>query len=142
MWVWFGLAIAALIGEVATGTFYLLLVAVGFAAAGGAAALAWGLHAQLLVCGCVALAGLIVLRLAGVLKKREVNAARNANVNLDIGQIVQVTAWPAEGPAQVWYRGANWQAEREPGMPAVTGEHIITAVRGSRLVIAPRADGR
>jgi len=36
-WVWFGLMALALIGEVMTGTFYLLMVAVGFAVAGIAA---------------------------------------------------------------------------------------------------------
>ena len=33
MWTWFGLAVLALIGELVTGTFYLLLIAVGLAAA-------------------------------------------------------------------------------------------------------------
>src|SRR5690606_24540432 len=34
MWFWFGFAVLALIGEVLTGTFYLLLFALGLAAAG------------------------------------------------------------------------------------------------------------
>lgn len=37
MWIWFGLAAVALIGEVGSGTFYLLLVALGLAAGGIAA---------------------------------------------------------------------------------------------------------
>ena len=37
MWIWLGLAALALIGELATGTFYLLLVALGLAGGGVAA---------------------------------------------------------------------------------------------------------
>lgn len=92
MWIWFGLAAVALIGEVGSGTFYLLLVALGLAAGGIAAWLGADLAWQLVACGLVALLGLLALRRTGVLKKREVNAARNADVNLDIGQSVMVDA--------------------------------------------------
>ena len=136
MWVWFGLAAIALIGEVMTGTFYLLLVALGLAAAGIAAAMAAALQWQLVACGVVALVGLGVLRGTGVLKKREVDAARNADVNLDIGQSVQVEEWSAQGTARVWYRGAHWQAELASGETAAPGVYVITEVRGTRLVLA------
>ncbi|SAI02116.1 membrane protein [Bordetella ansorpii] len=136
MWVWFGLAAIALIGEVMTGTFYLLLVALGLAAAGIVAALDMALQWQLVTCGVVALAGLAVLRGTGVLKKREIDASRNANVNLDIGQAVQVEEWSATGSARVWYRGAHWQAELAAGEVAAPGTHVITEVRGTRLVLS------
>lgn len=141
MWYWFGLAAVALIGEVASGTFYLLLVALGLAAAGVAAALGAALAWQLAACGAVALLGLAVLRSTRVLKKREVDAGRNADVNLDIGQVVQVEAWSASGTARVWYRGAHWQALLAPGAAAVPGAHVITEVRGAQLVLAPRSPG-
>src|SRR3546814_11817730 len=90
MWFWFGFAVLALIGEVMTGTFYLLLFALGLAAA-GITALAGGVLAwQIVTVSVVTAAGLLVLRRTGVLKKSEINAARNADVNLDIGQIVDV----------------------------------------------------
>ncbi|OZI34970.1 NfeD-like family protein 1 [Bordetella genomosp. 10] len=139
MWIWFGLAVLALIGEIASGTFYLLLVAVGLAAGGLAAAGGVSLEAQLLACSIVALAGLFLLRRTGVLKKREVDAARNADVNLDIGQVVRVDAWDADGMARVQYRGASWQVELAPGNTPQGGEFVITAVRGSSLIVAPRA---
>jgi len=59
MWYWFGLAAIALMGEVASGTFYLLLVALGLAAGGVAAALGASLAWQLVACGAAALAGLV-----------------------------------------------------------------------------------
>lgn len=135
MWIWFGLAALALIGEVMTGTFYLLLVALGLAAGGVAAALALGFEWQLAACCVLALAGLAVLRKAGVLKKREVDAARNADVNLDIGQSVDVEDWSPAGTAKVWYRGAQWQAELAPGEARAPGPHIIAEMRGTRLVL-------
>jgi len=141
MWYWFGLAALALIGEVASGTFYLLLVALGLAAAGAAAGLGAALAWQLVACGAVALLGLLALRRARVLKKREVDPARNADVNLDIGREVQVEAWSDTGTARVWYRGAHWQAQLAAGAPAAPGPHVIVELRGSQLVLAPRAQG-
>jgi len=136
MWIWFGLAAAALIGEVASGTFYLLLVALGLAAGGIVAWLAAGLEWQLVACAVVALLGLLVLRRTGVLKKREIDAGRNADVNMDIGQTVEVEAWSEAGLARVWYRGAHWQAELAAGQPRQAGLHVIAEVRGTRLVLA------
>lgn len=138
MWIWLGLAALALIGELATGTFYLLLVALGLAAGGIAAWLLAGLQWQLVACGVVLLLGLLALRKTRVLKKREVNAASNADVNLDIGQTVNVEAWAENGTARVWYRGAHWQAELAAGQTAHGGEHIITELRGTRLVLTPK----
>jgi hypothetical protein len=86
MWIWLGLAALALIGELATGTFYLLLVALGLAAGGVAAWFGAGLEWELVACGVVLLLGLLVLRKTRVLKKREVDSASNADVNLDIGR--------------------------------------------------------
>lgn len=141
MWYWFGLAALALIGEVASGgTFYLLLVALGMAGGGIAASLGADLAWQLAACAAAALLGLLVLRRTGVLKKREVNAARNADVNLDIGQIVQVDAWTPAGSTRVWYRGAHWQARLAPGAPREPGAHVITEIRGTQLILAPHAD--
>ena len=136
MWIWFGLAAAALIGEVASGTFYLLLVALGLAAGGIAAWLAADFEWQLVACAVVALLGLLVLRRTGVLKKREIDAGRNADVNMDIGQTVEVEAWSEAGLARVWYRGAHWQAELAAGQPRAAGSHVIAEVRGTRLVLA------
>jgi len=85
----------------------------------------------------VALVGLLVLRLTGVLKKREVDASRNTDVNLDIGQAVQVTSWSDDRTARVWYRGAHWQADLVPNAPALPGTYTISAITGARLLLAP-----
>ena len=137
MWIWFGLSVLALIGEAISGTFYLLLVALGLAGGGLAAWAGFDGHWQLASAGGVALVGLLVLRLTGVLKKREVDASRNNDVNLDIGQAVQVTSWSDDRTARVWYRGAHWQADLVPNAPALPGTYTITAITGARLLLAP-----
>lgn len=139
MWIWFGLAFVALIGEIASGTFYLLLVALGLAAGGVAAWLAVDFQWQLVLCAAIALAGLFVLRRTGVLKKREVDATRNADVHLDIGQVVDVESWPDNGVARVWYRGAHWQAELAAGQTPAPGAHVISEMRGTRLVLTRKS---
>lgn len=140
MWFWFGFAVLALIGEVMTGTFYLLLFALGLAAA-GITALAGGILAwQIVTVSVVTAAGLLVLRRTGVLKKSEINAARNADVNLDIGQIVDVASWSANGTARIWYRGAYWQAVPSAGAAGVDrqpGPHRIVEIQGSTLLLEP-----
>ena len=90
-----------------------------------------------MIAGLAVLAGLPILRATGVLKKREVNAARNADVNLDIGQVVQVQAWSENRSARVSYRGANWQAVLAAGHPCLTGPHEIVEIHGSELTVAP-----
>lgn len=141
MWTWFGLAVLALIGELLTGTFYLLLVAVGLAAAGIAAWLAFSPEVQLIAFGIVVLAALVVLRKTRVLKKREIRPERNANVIMDIGQTVEVTDWAPDGTTRVQYRGAAWQAslaegQSNQGEAPQPGTHVITEMRGNRLILA------
>ncbi|WP_033534752.1 NfeD family protein [Bordetella trematum] len=140
MWIWFGLAALALIGEVASGTFYLLLVALGLAAGGLASWAGLMFEWQLLACAGVAVLGLLLLRRRGILKKREIDASRNADVNLDIGQTVMVQTWSPEGRTRVQYRGAQWQAQLAAGRPQAGGLHVITAIRGAVLVLAPKSE--
>lgn len=137
MWFWFGLAALALIGELASGTFYLLLVAAGFGMAGLAAWAEATLLIQLLVCAAVVVLGIPVLRRLGVLHKRGPDSTRNADVNLDIGQTVTVQDWAPGGVARVWYRGAHWDVAMSGNTPPTPGAWRIVAVRGSQLIVEP-----
>ena len=138
-WVWFGLMALTLIGEVMTGTFYLLMVAVGMAAAGVAAVLGVDDAAvQIAVCAAVALLATYVLRKLGVFRKRsQTPLARDSGVNMEIGQKVKVESWREDGTARVWYRGAYWEAVLAPGADARPGNHVITALQGNSLVLRP-----
>ena len=62
-------------------------------------------------------------------------AASNPDVNLDIGQSVQVETWTPDGLAKVQYRGAAWQARFIGPAPAQSGRHVIRAVEGSCLLL-------
>jgi hypothetical protein len=68
------------------------------------------------------------------------NASRDVNVNLDIGETVNVSEWNQDadgGPAtaRVMYRGAMWDVNLEPGAAARPGSFIIREVRGNRLIV-------
>jgi len=52
---------------------------------------------------------------------------------------VHVPAWLPDGTARVSYRGAAWQVRLAAGKPALGGEHVIVALHGSELVLAPLA---
>ena len=66
--------------------------------------------------------------------------ARDPNVNLDIGQSVQVTDWTlgpnGQASARAPYRGALWDIELAPEGDARPGSFIIREVRGSRLIVS------
>ena len=133
-WVAAGIAVAA---ELATGTFYLLMMALGLAAAAIGAHLGLSGTGQIIV---GALVGGGATALWHVKRAREPHAAppsENRDVNLDIGERVNVVAWRPDRTARVLYRGSAWTARLQPGAQAVAGEHVVTAVEGNWLVLAP-----
>lgn len=137
LWVWMGLAALALIGELLSGTFYLLIVAAGMVAAGVVAGFDLELGWQLLACVAGIALCTFILRKFGVLRKDKQPIHSNANVNLDIGQHVQVMAWNDLRQTTVNYRGAQWQAQLQHGFPPQTGLHAIAEIRGSMLILQP-----
>ena len=134
-WVAAGIAVAA---ELGTGTFYLLMIALGLVAAAIAAHLGVPLPMQV---GAAALVG------GGTTafwywyrRSREGDdraAHQNHDVNLDIGERVHVDIWAPDRTAKVRYRGSGWTARLAPGAPAGAGEHLVSAVEGNWLVLLP-----
>lgn len=125
---WFLLALILLALEMATGTFYLLMVAIAMGLGGLAALLEAGIAWQLTFSGLAVIAGTFILR----------NCKRGSEVadgNLDAGQPVQVLAWHENGSARVAYRGAEWDAQPETADMPHEGMFYIKAVQGSRLII-------
>jgi membrane protein implicated in regulation of membrane protease activity len=57
------------------------------------------------------------------------------SVNLDVGEIIQVDAWQANGTASVKYRGAQWSAVLRPGQAPERGAHRVAELVGNRLVL-------
>lgn len=136
MWFWFGVAALFLLFEMATGTFYLLLVALGLVASGTAAYAGLSLVWQIISGLVVSLIGLVVLHRYRQ-SKGQVATQSNPDVVQDIGQSVTVDAWDENGQARVFYRGANWSARIDVDQPAQPGEHYIQTVQGLTLILRP-----
>jgi membrane protein implicated in regulation of membrane protease activity len=135
-WVLAGIAIAV---ELATGTFYLLMLALGLAAGAVASHLGFSVPLQI-VAGAVVGGGATALwRWRRSQEAPQAPAAQNRDVNLDIGERVHVAQWTAERTARVQYRGSVWEARLAPGAAAQAGEHVVSAVEGNWLVLAPIA---
>ncbi|MFT7724359.1 MAG: NfeD family protein [Roseateles sp.] len=131
-WIAAGLLVAA---ELATGSFYLLMLALGATAGALAAHAGLGPAGQMLaaaVVGGVAVFGCYRRRSRAT---RPAPASHNPDVNLDIGQTVRVDDWSADGQSRVQYRGAAWQARFVGAGPAQTGPHVIRAVDGNCLLL-------
>jgi membrane protein implicated in regulation of membrane protease activity len=122
--IWWLLTGAAVAVELLTGTFYLLMLAIGLAAAALAAHLGAPTPLQFVVAALVGGGAVVGWHLQ-----------RQRGPNLDIGETVQVSHWKPDGTALVKYRGAQWTAVHPPGAIPVAGPHRICEVVGSRLVI-------
>jgi len=134
--VWWLIAGAAIVLELLSGTIYLLLLSVGFAAAAVSAHLGASLSTQLVVAALVGVGAVLTWYLA----RRKDRAARppsqaNPDINQDIGGTVMIESWGPDGTTTVRYRGAQWTAIPRPGAAPATGMHRVAEVVGSRLVV-------
>ena len=131
---WILTAIALVIVELLSGTFYLLVLAI---AAGGGASLAYfgfPFGAQAGFATVLAVLGVVFVHHFRVRVGKE---AQTSN-SIDVGQRVTLESWinESEGLARVKYRGTLWDAkvigERRTG-----STFYIHSVDGSTLHIAP-----
>lgn len=130
-WLAAGVLVAA---ELASGTFYLLMLAVGAATAALAAHLRLPFAGQLVAAALVG-GGAVA---AWHLKRSRVASApasANRDVNLDIGERVHVEQWDVEGLARVQHRGASWNARFAGAGAPTAGTHVIRAIEGSELLL-------
>jgi membrane protein implicated in regulation of membrane protease activity len=135
---WMGWLVAAgvlVILELFTGTFYLLMIAIGLAVGGLVALAGAGGPMQTIAAAVVGVLATAMLHRSRLGRPARSDAARDSNVNLDIGQRVSVPAWD-NGRARVMYRGALWDVELGQGATPQAGDFRIVEVQGSRLVVA------
>jgi membrane protein implicated in regulation of membrane protease activity len=137
-WIAAGVAVAA---ELATGTFYLLMVSLGCAAGALLAHAGTGSSAQIVGAALVGGGATALWHYKRAQAPRSAPAESNRDVNLDIGQSVRVDAWQPDGSARVQYRGAGWAVQFAGSGQPQPGEHIIVAVSGNRLTVAPVVRG-
>lgn len=129
-------AIALVVAELLTGTFYLLVLGLAAFAGAGLAWLKLPLAAQAAVATIIGILGVVFVHRYRV-RTPQHGGSGNA---IDVGQRVTVQSWinEAEGLARVSYRGTLWDA-RVVGAREDAGEYYIQRVDGSTLHIAARA---
>lgn len=133
---WWLAAGILVVAELLTGTFYLLMLALGLGAAALAAHAGVATAPQVVIAAVVGGGAVLGWHLWRPRAAATQHAGTNPDVNLDVGETVQVEAWLDNGVASVKYRGAQWAAVPAPGhTPGTTGAHRIVEVRGSQLVI-------
>jgi membrane protein implicated in regulation of membrane protease activity len=135
-WIAAGVAVAA---ELATGTFYLLMIALGLFAGAISAHLGLAQSMQVFVAAIIGGGATAVWHWRRSKQPKAAPAGTNHDVNLDVGERVVVRAWIEDGTARVQYRGSAWTARLAPGARPTSGEHRIVAVEGNWLVLEPVA---
>ena len=133
--IWLVGAGILVIAELFTGTFYLLMIALGLCAGAMAALAGISGPLQTVVAAAVGVASTLVLRRSRLGKSGREEAANDPNMNLDIGQRVSVPQWQ-DRRARVMYRGALWDVELRPGASDHPGDFRIVEVHGNRLIVA------
>ncbi|PRC90669.1 NfeD family protein [Solimicrobium silvestre] len=136
---WLVVAGIAVMIELYTGTFYLLMIAIGMAAGALAAFLGVGKEFQLIIAAIVGVLATVTLRRSRFGLRNKVSASRDPNVNLDIGQLIQINEWQSIAPdlhtARAMYRGALWDVEFFGHAEPKSGMFKIVEIRGSQLVV-------
>ncbi len=131
-WIGAGMLLAI---EMVTGTFYLLMLALGMAAAALLAHAGGSLNAQIVLAAVVGLVAVGVWHWLRARRRGAASARAERSVVLDIGEELEIETWSEDGLASVRYRGAAWTAMLQPGQPRSPGRHRVVALSGNRLVV-------
>jgi membrane protein implicated in regulation of membrane protease activity len=130
---WLVAGIVLIVAELASGTFYLLVLGVAALIAAAVAYAGAGFVAQVGVAGAIAIAGVFWIR------ARKQALAVQAMPSLDVGQPVTLDSWVNRDDrrARVKYRDALWDAIVEGEFRGEAGEvFYIRAVAGNTLRVA------
>ena len=133
--VWWLLTGAMVALELFTGTFYLLMIALGLAAAALAAHAGLPDTGQFLVAAAVGAASVVFWYLKKKRQDGDPSVRSMRSVNLDIGEIVQVEQWQPDGTTEVRYRGAQWSVMLREGVLPQPGRHRVIELVGNRLML-------
>ena len=133
-WLMAGVTVAI---ELLSGTFYLLMLAIGMVAGAVAAHMGLGLTMQIVACAIVGASTVLVAYIVRRARPGDPSARAERSVNLDVGETVFIDAWQPDGTAVVKYRGASWTAIHRPGITPATGPHRVAELVGNRLLVDP-----
>lgn len=161
-WLWWVGAGVLLVIELMTGTFYLLMVAIGFLVAGVARLSGVSPGGQVWLAAFAAAVAIFVVRMikrryrlrrASTIDEGRLHGradglraaggriglgegrvlAPNA-VELDVGEPVYVAHWE-QRRARARYRGADWDVALEAGVPETPGWFKIGRIEGIKLIL-------
>lgn len=135
--VWWLAAGALVVAELLTGTFYLLMVAVGVVAGAIAAHLDLSLPLQIVAAALVGVGLVVGLHHARKRRPGDPSPRADRSVNLDVGETVLIESWNIDGTTTVKYRGATWTAIHRPGITPAVGMHRVAELVGNRLLVDP-----
>ena len=133
--MWWLMAAALVALELFTGTFYLLMLAVGLAAGALAAHLGLSFSGQLVAAALIGAAAVVIGHLQRRKRKGDPSVRSLRSVNLDVGETLHVDNWQSDGTASVRYRGAQWTAVLEQGQVGEAGNYRVTELVGNRLKV-------
>jgi len=136
-WLFTGTFVAL---ELATGTFYLLMLALGMAAGAVCAHLGFAGATQLVAAAVVGSSAILGWRRTLPMASKQA-PAQNQDVHLDIGCTVEVKQWQSQEATLIMHRGAEWTARPSQrafpeGPKLEIGPHRIVAVDGNTLVLS------
>jgi membrane protein implicated in regulation of membrane protease activity len=137
--LWWILAGLLVLAELLTGSFYLLMLAIGAVAGALAAHLGLGVTSQVVVAALLGAGATAAWHLKRARSPQSAPVELNRDANLDIGQSVHVSAWADDGTARVTYRGAGWTVRHVGQGRPQPGEYAIVSVSGNQLGVARQA---
>jgi membrane protein implicated in regulation of membrane protease activity len=139
-WIlWLCAAGALVILELLTGTFYLLMIALGLCAGAAAAYVGQSVIVQIFSAAVIGVLATFSLNRSRFGALASTTRASDQNPNLDVGQSVAVDVWHHRSDgvftARAMYRGALWDIESIDATPPAPGTFFITDMRGSCLLV-------
>ena len=133
---WWWIAAGVLVaGELATGTFYVLMLAIGCVFGALASYTQVGFLAQVVIATLVGGGAVLAWHRKRMSEPARLPPQANRDINLDIGEQVPVDGWNADGTARVTYRGSSWNARYIGDGPAAPGLHVIVEMRHNELAL-------
>lgn len=121
--------------ELITGTFYLLMISLGLVAAALSAHAGISQPLQWVCASVIGGGSVLVWRRFKKTQAPIAPAQANHDVNMDVGETVQVDHWRDDHTCSIKYRGAHWDAALQDGQVAMQGPYVIAEVIGSRLIL-------
>jgi membrane protein implicated in regulation of membrane protease activity len=130
--LWIVAGIALMIGEMITGGFFMVFIALGCFGAALSASLGAIQAAQAVVCAGVAILGVLALR-----KPAMKRMMRTIAYNTDLGKEIKIDQpIPAHKQARISYQGTSWLATNLDHEPLAAGDHVtIVGMDGNTLLV-------